>query len=113
MNICQKIKNIQGWELRKGKNELLRHIEGGNKPLTLKEAITAKCYDCCCGYPEGAQDCGVPDCPLHDFMPYRDGGVRKLRTVSDEQREQARARLAKKTPTTGTGTRQEKEKPTA
>ena len=38
MNICQKIKNIQGWELRKGKNELLRHIEGGNKPLTLKEA---------------------------------------------------------------------------
>ena len=81
--------------MRKGKNELLRHIEGGNKPLTLKEAITAKSYDCCCGHPDGAQDCGVNDCPLHDFMPYREGGARKVHTISEEQREQTKARFAK------------------
>lgn len=98
--MSRKIESVKGWELRKGKKELLRHLEGG-KPLTAREAITAKCYDCMGGYPEGAFDCNVPECPLHEFTPYREGGPRRVRVLSqktkDELIERNRQRLKKKT----------------
>jgi len=78
MNRFDKIKHVEGWELRQGKKQLLLHLEGG-RSLTRSEAILAKCYDCMGGYPEGAADCGCEDCPLYDFSPYREGGPRKVR----------------------------------
>jgi len=75
----QHAKDVKSWSLHRGKNELIRYLEGGR--LTLRQAIIAKCYDCCGGYPEGAFDCGCRQCPLHDFMPYRTGGARKIRII--------------------------------
>ena len=51
------------------KQHLIKHLEGGK--LTRKEAMLAKCYDCCNGYADGRIDCEVPNCPLYQFMPYR------------------------------------------
>lgn len=88
----QQIANIKKWSLHRGKNELLRHLEGG-KALTMGEAIAAKCYDCMGGYPEGTEDCRIDHCPLHDFSPYREGGPRKSRTFSDEQKAKMAERM--------------------
>jgi hypothetical protein len=86
------IKDIkENWLLRRGKSELLRHLEGG-KELTMREAVQAKCYDCNCGYDE-VDDCGILTCPLHDFMPYKKGGPRK-RPQSDQQKAEFAARMA-------------------
>ena len=88
----RRILNVRALPLRKGKAELLIHLEGGRN-LTAREAITAKCYECENGYDEPV-DCGIPSCPCHPFMPYRTGGVRKTRTLSDEQRQAAADRLS-------------------
>ena len=53
-----------------GKRFLLKHLQGGT--LTRSQAIAAKCCDCCGYYVDGKHDCGVPECPLYPFMPYRD-----------------------------------------
>lgn len=97
MDIERLITNVKNWELRKGKAEYLRHLEGGD-PLTRSEAMTAKCYDCCCGYPGGeadSKDCKIETCALYPWMPYREGGVRKSRTLTEEQRQKAGERLKK------------------
>lgn len=51
-----------------GKRELMRHMEG--KRLTRALAMKAKCFECTGGYQDGAADCGIPDCPLHPYMPF-------------------------------------------
>lgn len=91
----KRIKDVKSWELRKGKSELLRHLEGG-KPLTAREAVLAKCYECNCGYPEGKGDCLILECPLHDFMPFKEGGARKSRIVSEELKQAASKRMKEK-----------------
>jgi hypothetical protein len=54
---------------RKGKKELLFHLEGGK--LTRRQAIAAFCYDCQGFYTDGKPaDCKDASCPLHPFMPY-------------------------------------------
>jgi hypothetical protein len=55
-----------------GVKALSRHRAG--QRLTQRQAILAKCADCMGGYTDGRQDCGIPDCPLHPFQPYRDRG---------------------------------------
>jgi hypothetical protein len=40
---------------------------------SLKKAIQAKCYDCTGQYVDGRVDCGCPNCPLYQWMPYRRG----------------------------------------
>ena len=52
-----------------GRKELVRHLNGIR--LTPKQAASAKCYDCMGGYRDGKVDCGIPTCPLHSIMPYR------------------------------------------
>lgn len=52
-----------------GRNYTLKWFDGGK--LTFKQAILAKCFDCCGGYVDGLDDCGVKGCPLYPFMPYR------------------------------------------
>ena len=75
----------------KGKEELLKHLKV--ERLTMRQAVIAKCYDCAGYYQDGKKDCEDPECPIHPFMPYREGGVRKLKAVSDEQRKEAGDRL--------------------
>lgn len=53
----------------KGQAFLLRHLEGKN--LTRNQAITAKCYECTGYYSDGPEDCGITECPLHRYMPFR------------------------------------------
>lgn len=97
----QRIENVKEWPLRKGKGELLNHLTG-NKTLTKSQAIMAKCYDCQCGYEGGEEkDCKVPMCPLYDFQPYKEGGARKTRQMSEEHKQRisntlAESRKAKK-----------------
>jgi len=46
---------------------------------TVKRAIAAKCWECCGGHPERwtdglrplMRDCGIADCPLWRFRPYK------------------------------------------
>jgi len=57
---------------RVGRSEYLHYLSG--KRITRGDAIKAKCYDCMGYYVNGAEDCGVEDCPLYQWMPYRGGG---------------------------------------
>lgn len=52
-----------------GKTQYLRYLNG--ETLTYMQAVHAKCAECCGGYADGRQDCGIPACPLYQFMPYR------------------------------------------
>lgn len=63
------IKEYQSCPTSSGRTQYLRFIQGEN--LTYREAVLAKCAECCCGYTDGRYDCGVPSCPLYQFMPYK------------------------------------------
>lgn len=60
---------IENGKRFKGQGFLLRHLDG--KPLTRNQAIMAKCYECMGYYSDGAEDCGITQCPLHRYMPFR------------------------------------------
>ena len=53
----------------KGRAELIKHRAG--KRLSYKQAVLAKCNECCGFYADGKLDCQIPECPLYGFMPYR------------------------------------------
>jgi hypothetical protein len=60
-----------------GRNELLKHLNG--EKITRKQAMLAKCYDCCGYFCDGRADCEVLDCSLYGYMIYaknRFGGSR-------------------------------------
>ena len=40
-------------------------------PNSMKYAIAAKCWDCSCGQREEIKMCGITDCSLYNFRPYR------------------------------------------
>jgi len=52
-----------------GKKEIEKFKRG--EKLTYKQAVLAKCYDCCCGYADGKVDCKVENCPHYIYMPFR------------------------------------------
>lgn len=67
----------------KGRAELLKHLNGGK--LSPLQAIRAKCYDCNGYYADVKVDCECTQCPIHPYMPYRVGGVKKMtRAISPE-----------------------------
>ncbi|NPU86382.1 MAG: hypothetical protein HPY65_18035 [Syntrophaceae bacterium] len=77
-----------------GRKELIRHLDGDR--LTAREAILAKCYDCCGRFVDGKEDCRVTRCPLHPFMPYRESQEEKpKREISEERRQAMRDRMQK------------------
>ena len=41
-----------------------------NKP-TMKNAIAAKCWDCCNGQRSEIAQCGITDCSLYSYRPYK------------------------------------------
>ena len=57
------------------------------------KAIKAKCLDCCCGQREEVKLCPVNTCPLWQFRLGKNPNRR--RTLTDEQRQAAKERLAK------------------
>lgn len=65
----------------------------GEKITSPIKAIKEKCLDCCCDQREEVKLCPAKDCPLWPFRlgknPYR------TRHMTDEQKEAAKARLAK------------------
>ena len=52
-----------------GRTQYLRFLNG--EKLTYREALLAKCAECCCFYVDGRYDCEVSSCPLYNSMPYR------------------------------------------
>ena len=60
--------------------------------MTLKQAIKAKCLDCCCGQIVEVRECAVAKCPLYPFRlgknPYK-----SPRVLTEEARGAMSARL--------------------
>jgi hypothetical protein len=77
-----------------GKKEYLAFLRGDN--LTMKQRVLANCFQCTGMYTDGREDCQMEECTFHVYMPYRKGGVVKVRTVSEETKAKMReARLRK------------------
>ena len=53
-----------------GKNNLLKHLDGGK--LSRKEAMQACCYSCMGYFIDGRADCGIKNCPMFDYRPFKD-----------------------------------------
>ena len=58
----QKIIAVEQWPKKAGKKDYLKYLRG--ERLTQRQAIRAKCFDCCCGEP-GL--CSVQHCSLISF----------------------------------------------
>jgi hypothetical protein len=81
------LENVKTWAAHRGKNELIRHLEG--ESISRAEAMLAKCYDCCAGYSDGGKDCEVPHCPIYGYMPYNTNkkkSGRAGRVLTDEHK---------------------------
>lgn len=63
------VKEYENYPTSSGRTQYLRFLNG--EDLTYREAVLAKCAECCCGYADGRYDCGIPTCPLYQFMPYK------------------------------------------
>jgi len=46
-------------------------MEKAMKGISPAAGIKAKCLDCCCWQRSESANCGVPDCPLYPYNPYR------------------------------------------
>jgi len=64
-----KISAIKSSSKSSGQRHMLAHAEG--RTITLGQAVKAKCFECCGGYPDGRLDCRIPGCPIYPWMPYR------------------------------------------
>ena len=67
-----------------GKSNMILYVKGIR--LTARQAILAKCADCCGYYVDGRKDCQCYACPLYQYMPYgifRKRYVRKDRRAAD------------------------------
>jgi len=61
------LENVKRGTMRKGKNELLKHLSGAK--IHRAAAIKAKCYDCN-GLGE-SNECSVSTCPLYGFTQWK------------------------------------------
>jgi len=67
----------------RGKREYLAFLRGQH--LTLKQRLLANCYECTGMYADGREDCGqIEACVFHVYMPYRNNGAVKERSLSGE-----------------------------
>jgi hypothetical protein len=62
------LKRLEHVPNRKGSAELKKYLAG--EKITVKQAVLAKCYECCGYYRDGRENCGVYTCPLFPFMPF-------------------------------------------
>lgn len=87
-----KIKSIRKHgKTARGQKELVKHLEG--QKLTMKQAIYARCYDCCGFFSDGKVDCAMTHCPLYPFMAYNANRVKKVtgRIMTDAHKEKLRS----------------------
>ena len=87
-----RIKSIRQYgKTARGQKELIKHLEG--HCLTLRQAVYAHCCSCMGYYADGKNDCCMPGCPLHPFMPYNANRVKKVtgRIMTDAQKEKMQA----------------------
>ena len=70
----------------KGKASLLKFVRG--EPITPKEGIYAKCYDCQSYYEDitGDRDCHDHDCPLYPFFQYSSDRSQNLPSIRMKER---------------------------
>jgi hypothetical protein len=61
----------------------LRRYRTG-KRLTRAQAILAKCADCCGDYSDGRIDCGIGQCPLYPWHPYRERRRKTLENMTKQ-----------------------------
>lgn len=54
--------------------------------LTMKEAILAKCWDCCCYQKEEVKLCTIKYCPLMKFKDLWLNGIRTKELAPDDKR---------------------------
>lgn len=74
----------------RGRNELLKHLEGGK--LTLRQASLAHCYDCMGYYADGKVDCQLNRCPLHPFMAFNENKLKRTaRTMTEDHKAKPQA----------------------
>ena len=52
-----------------GQKELENFRQGNG--LTPRETLRAQCYDCTGGFADGRNDCGMNQCPIYPYMPYK------------------------------------------
>ena len=90
--MSSKLSSIEAVGIKaKGRAELIKHLKG--VPLTMKQAISGKCYDCLGYFADGAEDCKTPDCSLYPFMPYNPNRKKKVSNMSDERKRELSERL--------------------
>ncbi len=95
MSITDEIRQVEkNGTMAKGKAEYLTFLKGGN--LTIRERVLANCYQCTGMYSDGKKDCEMEQCTLHSYMPYRKGGVVKLRVLSEEAKARLKAQLKRR-----------------
>ena len=74
LKLRQGLKEYQE-KLKKGlieKPETLNPIEKAKQnPNSLRAAINAKCYNCCCFQKAEVKFCTAIDCPLHSVRPWQ------------------------------------------
>lgn len=63
---------VEGSPLSGGREAFRRHLEG--KKQGPVQAIKAKCFTCMGGWADGRTDCGMEQCPLYPWQPYRRKG---------------------------------------
>jgi hypothetical protein len=87
----ERIKSIrQHGKTARGQKELIKHLQ--DQKLTLRQAISAYCYDCCGFFADGKVDCGMKHCSLHPFMAYNPSREKRTtRTISSDHMEKMRA----------------------
>ena len=79
-----------------GQKSFLKYRSG--EPLSPKEAILAKCYDCQSFYMDFSgktKDCGVKDCPLYPYHPYSSDKSRNLLSLNAKRRGLPQEKLQK------------------
>lgn len=78
-------------KLARGKTEYLKYLRG--EVLSRREAMLAKCFDCCCFYIDGKVDCITVSCPMYDFMPFRE--QKRIKAPRSEKQAANDQRLAR------------------
>ena len=86
----QRIKDVEGATLAKGKAEYLKWLKG--KHISRKEAMDANCYVCMGYYSDGRGPCSVELCPCRDYMVYNPERIKRY--VSEEQKKASVERFA-------------------
>lgn len=54
-----------------GMTNYLKYLNG--KKIGLKGAVLAKCFDCMGYFADGRSNCGMEECSLYPWMPYKHG----------------------------------------